>query len=96
MKTVKATELKIGDVVKIAEHTTTFSHSTVIQIEDGWITLFRPYVHLANFTYTGGVIPYLGTEKYKVPVSSPKEFIWLDNIYRGPVEDKEPAKEKVP
>lgn len=43
--------------------------STVKQIKDGAITFFRPYTHTADFSYTGGVICYIGTEEWTEQVS---------------------------
>ena len=40
---------------------------TVKQIHDGYITFFRPYTHTADFSHTGGVICYVGTEEWKEP-----------------------------
>ena len=37
---------------------------TVKQIKDNVITFFRPYTHTADFSYTGGVICYVGTEEW--------------------------------
>lgn len=83
-RSLKANEMKIGDVVKLANVTSAYSHSTVIKIdkENNLITLFRPYVHLADFTYTGGVIPYVGTEKHEIWMNSPCEYILIENIFR--------------
>lgn len=32
-------------------------------------TLFRPYAHTADFSYTGGVICYIGIEEFTVPMN---------------------------
>ena len=37
---------------------------TVKQIKDGMITFFRPYTHTNDFSYTGGVICYVGVEEW--------------------------------
>lgn len=81
-KKLLAKDLKLGDVVRLHDYNSAFSDCTVINIENGAITLFRPYVHLADFTYTGGVIPYVGFEKFVVLLNSPSEYVLIDNIYR--------------
>ncbi len=61
--------VKLADVVFLRSHGT-YSQATVTQIEDGQVSLFRPYVHTADFKYTGGVIPYIGIETFQVPESN--------------------------
>lgn len=40
-----------------------YNHCTVCKVnDDGTVNLFRPYTHTADFSYTGGVICYVGTE----------------------------------
>jgi hypothetical protein len=63
---VKAKDLKLADVVRTFPDMS-FGTSTVKQIKDGIITLFRPYVHTADFSYTGGVMCYIGIEEFKIP-----------------------------
>ena len=68
MEKVKASDLGLGDVVRFSKDG--YGDATVIKIEekdgDKWITVFRPYVHISDFSYTGGVIPYIGTERFSV------------------------------
>ena len=70
-KIITTAELQLADVVE-AESTTNLVWTTCIvtQIENGQVTLFRPYGHTGEFSYTGGVIPYVGIETYKVDVDS--------------------------
>ncbi len=82
--------LKIGDVVKFAGPNGTspitlqpFNELTVIQITKENVTFFRLYVHLGNFIHTGGVTPYLGTERFDVPTQSKGNYLLLGNVYRG-------------
>jgi hypothetical protein len=59
-------DLRLGDVVTTftGSATHSYSHATVKKITEKEVTFFRPYVATANFTYTGGVITYLGYEEY--------------------------------
>lgn len=36
----------------------------VVQIQDGLVHMWRPYGTTADFSYTGGVIPFIGIETY--------------------------------
>jgi hypothetical protein len=67
-------EAELGDVIEGA-CSGAYSSSTIINIkvDDRYgriITLFRPYCHTSDYKYTGGVIPYIGFEKYDVMYSS--------------------------
>ena len=59
---VKASELQLGDIVKVFEGA--YGTATVKQIKDNLITFFRPYVHTDDFSYTGGVLCYTGVEEF--------------------------------
>ena len=75
MKTRKAKDLGLGDIIRTLgpdgnPNILGYSTATVKQIsKDGYITLFRPYVHTDNFSYTGGVICYIGIETYQIPAN---------------------------
>ena len=36
----------------------------VNKIADGLVHVYRPYATTADFSYTGGVIPYIGIEQF--------------------------------
>jgi len=57
----KTKDLRIGDQVRIGDMP--YGVATVKKIETH-VTVFRPYVHHDNFTYTGGVICYVGFEEF--------------------------------
>ncbi len=80
-------DLQIGDVVKQLpiNHNEAFSELTVVNIdrEKNLITFFRPFVHLGNFLYTGGVLHYTGTSNFDVFIDGPMNYIRVTNIYRG-------------
>lgn len=60
---VKVGALNLGDVVRVWNDDA-YGDATVKQIKDGQVTFFRPYVQTADFSYTGGVICYLGFEEF--------------------------------
>lgn len=76
-RTIKANALQLGDTVRRKGCEMPFGTATVKQIKDGHAHLFRPYVHTNDFSYTGGVICYIGTETYPVPLNN-EEWILLD------------------
>lgn len=70
---LKTTELKLGDVVQVFDGA--YGTATVKQIRDGMITFFRPYTQTADFSYTGGVICYIGFEEFTRFHSDDQEWI---------------------
>ena len=78
--TITANEMKLGDVVtmKLGDEGDNsimpFGHATVINITAEKVTLFRPYVSTSDFSYTGGLIPYIGIEQYDILLSSPLNY----------------------
>lgn len=54
-------DLKLADRVRLGNFP--FADAIVKQIKDGKVILFRPYATTADFSYTGGVIPYIGIEE---------------------------------
>lgn len=65
---IKISELQLGDFVSLFPDEP-FSTSIVKQIKDGRVTLFRPYGTTADFSYTGGVITYIGIEDFSLDIS---------------------------
>lgn len=55
-------ELQLADVVQVLEGP--WGTATVVQIKDNIIHLERPYGTTADFSYTGGVIAYVGLERF--------------------------------
>ena len=71
MKTIKMSEIQLADkVTSEISAGTGFEGCVVIKITDKTVTLFRPYATTADFSYTGGVIPYIGIEQYEVERNS--------------------------
>ena len=70
-KIIQTSELQLADVVESYGGTNLIWTTCIVtQIRDGEVTLFRPYGHTNDFSYTGGVIPYVGIETYKVQQDS--------------------------
>lgn len=65
MKSVKGTELALGDIVLCSAHGDTYNCATVKQLSEHEVTLFRPYVQTDDFAYSGGIICYIGIEEFK-------------------------------
>ena len=61
-KKVSASELQLGDVVRVTEGE--YSTATVYRLVDGAAQVWRPYVAVSDFSYTGGVIPTIGIEDF--------------------------------
>lgn len=56
----------LADVVSLGFNGGEYDCATVCKVnEDGTVDLFRPYTHTADFSYTGGVICYVGIETVK-------------------------------
>lgn len=55
----------LGDIVSLGWNDG-YDNATVSKLnEDGTVNLFRPYTHTNDFSYTGGVICYVGVETVK-------------------------------
>lgn len=67
-QTVRYADLEIGDIIRLAG-IEGYHDCTVYNVENGNVHLVRPYVHTADFLHTGGVITYLGEEKFSVPAN---------------------------
>lgn len=76
---IDPSQMILRDVVRrIKEDNTPWSDSTVVRITDNAVTLFRPYVHCDNFEYTGGVLHYIGAEKYDIPRNQHAGWVLLE------------------
>ena len=64
---VKANELRLADTIRIPSAGIKWNCAIVRQIKETSIELFRPYGTTADFSYTGGVICYIGIECYEIP-----------------------------
>lgn len=69
MARMSSRELQLGDIVRrVGWESEPYTCATVKQVKDGNVILFRPYVKTEDFSYTGGVITYVGIEEYTVPI----------------------------
>ncbi len=77
--TIKTNELQLGDrLIQVSDSGEPLFENgitTVKQIADGKVSMFRPYTHTASFSDTGGVICYVGIEEYNVEVD--RDLQWL-------------------
>ena len=78
---MKTSELRLGDRVR-PKHPASraFTDMVVKQIKNDEITFFRPYAHTADFSYTGGVICYVGIEEFSAPVNDRDEYDLLETV----------------
>lgn len=64
---VKAKDLKLADTIISLGTGACWNNALVKQITDNDIMLFRPHGTTADFSYTGGVICYIGIEEFTIP-----------------------------
>ena len=62
MAQVAARDLELGDVVRIMDGVP-YMDGTVVKVTEKFATLFRPFVHLSNYSSGSSVLHYVGTEK---------------------------------
>ena len=78
-KVITAKEMQLADTIGLSSLIgDAWGTAVVRQIKDGYVTLFRPYVHTEDFSYTGGVICYLGTEEFTFSQDNSREYVLLD------------------
>lgn len=63
MQKIKVCDLKLADVVQLSDGA--YMTATVSQVTADEVILTRPYIQTADFSYTGGVITYIGLETVK-------------------------------
>ena len=78
MEIIKAKDMQLADVVRLRDNTSNFGTETVKQIKNEVVTLFRPYVHTADFSCTAGVICYVGIEEHIIYIDSDTEYVLLE------------------
>jgi hypothetical protein len=76
MEKIKARDMKLADYVSL-HATGLFDTAIVSNITESDVHLFRPYGTNADFSYTGGVICYVGIEQYSIPRDSQVEYVLL-------------------
>ena len=75
MTVLKLSELQLADQVT---RDGMIGVATVSQIKDGMVHFFRPYTHTADFSYTGGVICYVGIEQWSVERDRDIEYTLIE------------------
>jgi len=74
---IKAKDLKLADTI-VLNATMPFNRGVVNKVESGTIRVFRPYVQTADFSYTDGVICYIGIEEFSFTPNPDEEFEVLE------------------
>ncbi len=69
---LQASELVLGDQVDLLGGP--YGWATVVNITDDEVHMIRPYIHIGDFEYTGGVLHYTGHETVKVYRESDRTF----------------------
>jgi len=66
--------LRLADTVRIGNATDGFTIAVVVKVTDTEVEFFAPYVTTGDFSYTGGVIPYIGVQQWKVPRTMERSY----------------------
>jgi hypothetical protein len=74
-KPIAAKDLQLGDTIRLGDGA--FMDAVVQQIENGRAHLERPYMVVADFSYTGGVITSIGHENWTVSTDDNRTYILL-------------------
>jgi hypothetical protein len=61
---LKASDLVLGDQVKLFDGA--YGWGTVVKATEDVVEIFRVYVHIGDFKYSGGVLHYTGHEMVRV------------------------------
>lgn len=74
MQTLKANELRVGDIVNCFDGE--FSHAIVKQVTENFVTFYRPYATTANdVVYAGNqLICLVGIEEFQVWLTSTTQY----------------------
>jgi hypothetical protein len=57
--------LRLGDTVRTGHETDGFAVAAVVQVTTEEVGFFCSYVTTGDFSYAGGVIPYIGVQQWK-------------------------------
>ena len=71
-------DMQLGDTVRYTPFGSAWNIAIVKQVTADEVTLFRPYGTTADFSYTGGVICYVGIETCTVPRNSDAQYELLE------------------
>lgn len=65
MQNIPRTEIKLGDIVQCFGGA--YGTGTVTQVTPTEIVVTRPYLHVSDVEYTGGLLAYTGLEVIRYP-----------------------------
>ena len=82
--TLKTEDLVLGDRVRLMEDP--YGWGTVVQVTEEEVHIFRVFVHVSDFVYTGGLMHYTGHELVKVWRKDSREFT-VDAYYHRKVRE---------
>ena len=82
MNKLNVKKLQLADTVRLFDDGA-FRDGVVTNIDDDYVYVERPYSHTADFSYTGGVIAYIGHENCKLPKEGNDRL--YEVIYRKPL-----------
>jgi hypothetical protein len=74
---IQANELRLADTILASGGRMPWDTCIVSKLTDTEAHLFRPYGTTADFSYTGGVICYIGIEEFAIPRDT-REVTLLD------------------
>ena len=77
MVKVKIKDLRLGDRISLFDGA--YGSATVCNVKADIVEVIRPYIHTADFTYTGGVITYIGQELVKLWIGDTREVVMLSS-----------------
>ena len=73
-QTITPREMELGDTVQYMPFGSAWNMAIVKQVTATEVILWRPYGTTADFSYTGGVICYVGWEQYSIPRENNGEY----------------------
>lgn len=68
-------QLMLADRVRVLGENDPFNTAIVAKITDTDVHFYRPYGTTSDFSYTGGVLCYVGIEEFCRPLSD--KAVWL-------------------
>jgi hypothetical protein len=79
---ITTAELQLADKVRLAHMKDDKAKGPYLvrQIDkvNGKVHLWRPYIHHADFSHTGGVIPYVGIEDFPLELTYSGKFLLIE------------------
>lgn len=66
MQLIATNALQLADIIRLSPEPEPFADAIVNMITVDEVHCIRPYMHHADFSYTGGVICYTGHDTFKL------------------------------